>query len=236
MTIETLFPEVCNLFGDSKNEEYLRMTVPDAGFIDDALPDEPYFVRNAPDLMLIGSMTEKLQRQITEKLRPYTDRIRELIDSGTVILATGNAGEIFMKHISYVTEKIETDGLGLINLTVKTDLFNRLNGKVLGKSDDLDIVGFQSRFSQVYGDNSASPFLKVERGVGYNTGNTKYEGVRLNNLFCTSVLGPLLPNNPLFTERLLSLAGTKADAAFREEALAAYEQRLKEFRDPTTEF
>ena len=34
----------------------------------------------------------------------------------------------------------------------------------------------------------------------------------------------------------VSVAGTKADAAFREEALAAYEQRLKEFRDPTTEF
>ncbi len=236
MTTETLFPEVCNLFGDSKNEEYLRLTLPDAAFIDDELPDEPYFVKNTPDLILIGSMTEKLQRQIIEKLRPYTARIRELIDSGTVILATGNAGEIFMKHISYVTEKIETDGLGLLDLTVKTDLFNRLNGKVLGKYDDLDVVGFQSRFSQVYGDNGSSPFITVERGAGYNTDNAKYEGIRLNNLICTSLLGPLLPDNPLFTERLLSLAGVKAEAAFREEALAAYEQRLKEFRDPSTEF
>ena len=36
--------------------------------------------------------------------------------------------------------------------------------------------------------------------------------------------------------RYIILTGTKAEAAFRPQAMAAYEQRLKEFRDPKTEF
>ena len=55
-------------------------------------------------------------------------------------------------------------------------------------------------------------------------------------LICTSLLGPILPLNPLFTEYLLGLCGVKAEAAHREAALAAYEQRLQEFRDPKTTF
>lgn len=235
MTIEVLFAEVCNLCGDAQNVEYLRQTLPDAEVIDTALPDKPCFADHTPDLIYMGNMSERIQRRVIETLRPYINRLRELIDGGTVMLFTGNAGEVLMKHVSYVTEKIETDGLGLLDLTVKTDWFNRYNGKTLGKCGDIDVLGFRSQFSFVYGDNSQCAFLRVERGIGSNP-DSKYEGARVNNLFCTALLGPILPNNPLFTEYLLSLAGTPARAAFREQAMAAYDQRLKEFRDPKTEF
>ncbi|MBQ7689523.1 MAG: hypothetical protein IJT27_09945 [Clostridia bacterium] len=235
MTVEILFSEVCNLFGDTKNVQYLKQTLPQAEFIETALTDTPYFANAAPDLIYIGGMTENTQRRVIAKLFPLKGRLQALIDAGTVILATGNAGEVFMKHISYVTERIETDGLGLVDLTVKTNLFDRFNGKVLGRFEDMDIVGFKSQFSFVYGDNEKNPFVRVQRGIGYNR-KSKLEGVRINNFFCTSLLGPLLPNNPLFTEYLLKLAGADTPAAFRKEAMAAYEQRLKEFRDPTTKF
>ena len=235
MTVEILFSEVCNRFGDTKNVQYLKQTLPQAEFIETALTDTPYFANAAPDLIYIGGMTENTQRRVIAKLFPLKGRLQALIDAGTVILATGNAGEVFMKHISYVTERIETDGLGLVDLTVKTNLFDRFNGKVLGRFEDMDIVGFKSQFSFVYGDNEKNPFVRVQRGIGYNR-KSKLEGVRINNFFCTSLLGPLLPNNPLFTEYLLKLAGADTPAAFRKEAMAAYEQRLKEFRDPTTKF
>lgn len=235
MTAEVLFPEVCNLFGDSKNEEYLRLTLPDAEFIDTDLLTRPYFADNTPDLILMGSMTENTQRRVIETLRPYAERLQALIDGGTVILATGNAGEVFMKHISYVTEEIETDGLGLVDLTVKTDLFRRMNGKVIGTFEDIVMVGFRSQFSLWYGDNSKNAIVKVERGWGLNP-DSKLEGARLNNLFCTALLGPILPDNPLFCEYLLALCGVKAEAACKKEAMTAYEQRIKEFRDPKTEF
>ena len=235
MTIEVLFAEVCNLCGDAQNVEYLKQTLPDAEVIHTALLDRPWFADHTPDLLYMGNMSERIQRRVIGTLRPYKDRLRELIGGGTVMLFTGNAGEVLMKHISYVTEKIETDGLGLLDLTVKTDWFNRYNGKTLGKCGDVDVIGFRSQFSMVYGDNTKNAFLTVERGIGINP-ESRYEGARVNNLFCTALLGPILPNNPPFTEYLLSLTGTPAKAAFREQAMAAYEQRLKEFRDPKTEF
>ena len=235
MTIEVLFPEVCNLCGDAQNAVYLQQTLPDAQVIETSLLDRPFFADHTPDMIYMGNMSERIQRRAVETLRPYRDRLKELIDGGTVMLFTGNAGEVLMKHISYVTEKIELDGLGILDLTVKTDWFDRYNGKVLGKCGDLDVIGYRSQFSMVYGDNSQCAFLKVERGIGINP-ESKFEGARVNSLFVTAVLGPILPNNPLFTEYLISLTGTQAQAAFREQAMAAYEQRLSEFRDPKTEF
>ncbi len=233
--IEILFGEICNLYGDAQNAVYLKQTLPGETFIETPLDGKPYFLNNTPNLILLGGMSEHTQRKVIEKLKPFKDRIKELIDAGTVFLCTGNAGEIFTKHISYVTEKIETDALGLFNLTVKTDWFKRYNGKVLGTADGVTVTAFRSSFSFIYGDNSDCYFLKAERGCGINP-DTKLEGMRRNNLICTSLLGPLLPVNPLFTEYLLKLAGYDAKAAFRSEAMDAYEQRLKEFRDPKTVF
>lgn len=235
MVIEVLFREVCGLYGDAQNATYLEKTLPDATFIYTRLTEEPYFVQNKPDMILIGSMSESTQRRVIEKLMPWKDRILELVDAGTVILATGNSGEIFCNEIQYVTEEITTQGLGIFDLTVKTNLFDRYNGKVLGKFENMTIVGFRSQFSQLYGDNTNCSFVQCIRGDGINR-ESKLEGMRRNNLFCTQILGPILPINPLFCEHLIRLASGEANAAFKEAAMDAYEQRIKEFNDPKVLF
>lgn len=235
MTVEILFSEVCSLYGDSQNPEYLKATLPQAEFIFTSLLDEPYFVNNTPNLIYIGGMSENTQRRVIEKLRPYKARIEELIDNGTPFLATGNATEVFTKHISYITEEIETDGLGIFDFTVKNDLFKRYNGKVLGETENMKIVGFRSSFSFIYGDNSNCHFLKVIRGDGINK-DSKLEGIRKNNFIGTSLLGPILPLNPEFTEYFIQLSGVEAKAAYRDAAMAAYNQRIKEFEDEKTVF
>lgn len=235
MTIEILFQEVCGLYGDSQNPTYLEATLPDAQFIYTKLTDVPYFVDNKPDIVYIGCMSESTQRRVIEALKPHKDRICELIDSGTPILATGNAGEIFTKSISYVSEGVETEALGIFDLKVKTDLFSRYNSMVLGELQDLKIVGFRSQFSFLYGDNSDNYFIKCVRGDGINP-QSKLEGMRKNNLICTQLLGPILPLNPLFCEYFIGLTGKQVPAAFRESAMNAYEQRLKEFSDPKIPF
>ena len=93
MTVEILFQEVCGLYGDSQNPTYLQATLPDAEFIYTKLTDIPYFVENTPDLIYIGCMSEATQRRVIDKLSAYKDRLCQLIDLGTPILATGNAGE-----------------------------------------------------------------------------------------------------------------------------------------------
>lgn len=235
MTIEILFNEVCGLYGDAQNAAYLQATLPEAEFIYTSLTEEPWFVKNTPDMILIGSMSEATQRRVIEKLLPLKERIEELIDAGIPILATGNAGEIFAKTIHYKTEKITADALGLFDLTVETDLFDRYNGKVLGEFEGMEIVGFRSQFSFLYGDNSENYFVKCRRGKGINR-DSGLEGMRKNNLICTQILGPILPLNPQFCEYFISLTGHTATAAYRDAAMAAYDQRLKEFKDPKVPF
>ena len=235
MKIEVLFGEVCGLYGDAQNTTYLKATLPEAEFIETKLTQTPWFADNDPDMLLIGSMSERNQRRVIQKLMPYKDRLLQLIEKGTVILATGNACEIFCQHINYQTEKLECDGLGIVPLTVENKYFGRYNGKVLAEFEGMQIVGFRSQFSFLYGDNSQNYFLKVLRGDGINK-ESKLEGFRINNLIGTQLLGPILPLNPLFCEYLLKLTGVDASAAFRREAMAAYDQRVKEFTDPNVKF
>ena len=235
MIVEILFQEVCGLYGDSQNATYLQATLPNAEFIFTRLTDTPYFVKNKPDLIYIGCMSESTQRRVIEKLLPLKERIIELINSGVPFLATGNAGEIFTKQINYVTEGLHIDGLGVFDLEVKTDLFKRYNGMVLGKLGEIKIVGFRSQFSFIYGNNADNYFIECLRGDGIHPGS-KLEGMRKNNLICTQLLGPILPLNPLFCEYFIGLCGVEAKAAYRESAMDAYTQRLKEFNDPKVPF
>lgn len=235
MIIEVLFSEVCGLYGDFQNPKYLEAALPDARFIYTSLTDTPYFVDHDVNMLYIGTMSEETQRRVIKKLLPFKDRLWELVNRDVPILATGNAGEVLMKHITYVTEEQETDGLGLLDFTVKTDLFNRRNGKIIGEAAGITVVGFRSQFSAVFGDNSQSFFLKCERGEGINH-DTDLEGIRVRNLICTQMIGPLLPLNPQFTEYFIGLAGVKTTAAFRDAAMDAYNQRVLEFRDPNVAF
>ena len=235
MVVEILFPESCNLYGDGLNVQYLRQTLPDAEFICTPITDEPYFVKHDPDFIYLGGTSESIQRRIIEKLMPLKDRILELVDKGIVFLATGNAGEIFTRKISYVSEKLEVDGLGIFDLEVKTNWFDRFNGKVLGTAAGIKVVGFRTQFSFLYGDNSKNYFLECTRGVGINR-ESHLEGMRRNNLICTQLIGPLLVLNPLLCKYLLELCGCDAQPAHWDAAMAAYEQRVKEFEDPSTKF
>lgn len=235
MVVEILFQEVCGLYGDSQNPVYLQASLPNATFIYTKITDTPYFVENTPDLIYIGCMSESTQRRVINILMPFKERILELIDAGIPILATGNACEIFAQRIDYITEDIHVDGLGVFDFSVKTDYFNRYNGMVLGEFENIKLVGFRSQFSFIYGDNSSHYFLKCIRGHGIHPGSS-LEGMRKHNLFCTQLIGPILPLNPLFCEYLMRLCGVKSAAAFRETAMQAYEQRLKEFNDPKTQF
>lgn len=235
MKIEVLFAEVCNLTGDYQNVVYLQQTLPEAEFVFTSLTQEPDFISSRPDMIYMGTMTEDAQRRVIEKLMPHKARLAQLIDDGVVFLMTGNACEVFCSRIDYVTEQKQAEGLGLFDLVAKTDLFKRYNGKFLGDVDGITVVGFRSQFSFLYGDNSACYFGRNQRSVGINP-DTDLEGIRRNNFFGTNIQGPILPLNPLFCEHLIRLAGGDATAAHRDAAMSAYNQRLKEFRDPSVKF
>ena len=78
MTVEILFPEACSLFGDKENATYLQASLPDAQFVYTPLTDTPYFAQNTPDMIYIGSMSERVQRRVIETLLPLKARLAEL--------------------------------------------------------------------------------------------------------------------------------------------------------------
>lgn len=226
MQIEILYPEVCNLFGDTGNMRYLKKCLPDAEFVETKLLDEPLFAKAAPALIYMGSMSEKSQLRVIERLRPYRERLAELIDAGTCFLFTGNSMEVLGEYIEADGEKIE--GLKILKICAKRDMKHRLNSIFLGTFEETEIVGFHSRFSTAKSEEQG--FAKVVRGSG-NAAGDAFEGVRRNNFFGTYLLGPILVLNPDFTLYLMKLMGAEGGLAFEETAREAYERRLAEFKD-----
>lgn len=235
MIIEVLFGEICNLYGDPQNAEYLSQTLPQAEVIHTSLDSVPYFADNKPDFVLIGSMSDNMHLPVIEKLKQYKQRIIDLIDDDVVFLVTGSACEVFCNSIENVTLETKVEGLGIIPFDAKINWFDRYNGKVLGRFKDMMLTGFKSQFSMLYGDHNANEFVSVDRGIGINR-DSKLEGYNYHNFFVTQMLGPILPLNPEFCEYLISLSGESATAAFKEEAMDAYNQRIKEFSDPKIKF
>ena len=95
MKIEVLFPEICNLYGDLANVTYLSRCIPEAEKVNTSLKDEPLFAKEKPDLIYMGTTTEKGQMLAIEALSKYSDDIRERIGQRTTLMVTGNTQKIF---------------------------------------------------------------------------------------------------------------------------------------------
>lgn len=236
MIIEILYPEICNLFGDMGNMNYLRRCLPEAGFISTPFGTEPLFASEAPDLIYMGPTTEKYQEKIIAQLSPFRVRLKELIEGDTPMLFTGNAGEVLFETIeNWDGGKISA--LDLLPFTARRSRYDRYNGLVLGRFQDrFDTMGFQSQFTFWYGDNSSCSFVSCKRGIGLNPQSNK-EGIVRHRLIVTSQLGPILVNNPDLTRYLLEMMGAgDADVAFEGEIRTAYDLRMQEFLNPKTKF
>lgn len=232
--IEVLFSEVCNLYGDLFNIKYLQKSIKEVECIYTSLTDEPKFVTEDVDLIYMAPMTEKTQEIVIQKLKPYKDRIKELIEKNKVFLLTGNAFEVFGKYIEN-EDGTKIDGLDIIPIYAKRRMMNRFNSLFLGKIEDIKIVGFKAQFSMSYGDNSNNYVFESIKGSGINT-ESKYEGYRVNNFIGTYLLGPILVLNPYFTKYILKLMGQEESVAFEDVAIETYKKRLEEFEKLNREF
>ncbi|MDR2501756.1 MAG: hypothetical protein LBC78_00705 [Oscillospiraceae bacterium] len=234
MIIEALYPEICNLFGDRANVSYFARAA-GARVIETPLGAPPAFTRERVDLVYLGSMTERSQEYAIGALREYADALRARIASGGAIFATGNALELFCERI--MADGGEIAALGILPASARRFLPRRYNGLYLGSFEDIKIVGFNSRFSEIADGGGAPSLFKTERGAGRDGRPLSDEGFRVNNFLATYLLGPLLILNPPFTKKLLrSLGASICSLPFEDAAMASYEKRLREFSDPKTGF
>ena len=223
--VELLFPELCNIYGESYNVEYLRRCSDEIEVINTNHMDTPAFVNEDVDMIYLGCTTERKQEQIIGILSQYRDRIIELIDKGVIFLATGNAVEIFGNYIEDAGRKI--DALGIFDFySVRYMSRDRHNSQFIGTFDDITVLGHRSQFSFAYGDFDDN-FIDIQKGFGMNP-DTKKEGVRRNNFYGTYSLGPFLILNPLFAKKLMRIMGIDDTLCFEKEIVEAYEYRLTE--------
>ena len=116
-------------------------------------------------------------------------------------------------------------------------MFDRYNSIFVGDFEGIEIIGFRDQFALQYGNNTDTYFAKAIRGDGLNK-NSKLEGVKIKNFIGTSILGPILVLNPIFTKYYLQniLGIENAEIAYEQDAMEAYEKRLSEFKDPKRTF
>ena len=230
MKIEILFPEFCNLFGDTYNMIYLEKTLPDAEFIRTRIGGAVRFTEEPVDLVYMGPMTERMQERVIEKLRPLKAKIQAVIDRGTVFLFTGNALEVFGDYIEN-EDGSRIECLGLYRLFAKRDMMHRHNSDFEGTFEGETVMGFKTQFTMAYTPDESLGLFKKVKGIGLNR-KAAWEGIRLHNFFGTYLVGPILVMNPPFTKYLLRLLGAgDVPLAFEKENMEAYAQRKKDFAE-----
>lgn len=227
--IEVLFPEVCNLYGETFNIKYLERCIDDVETINTALTDTPRFVSEDINMIYMAPMPESIQELAIKKLEPYKKRIKELIDKKAVFLLVGNAVEVFGKYIEN-EDGSKIEALGVLDLYAKRDMMHRHNSAFIGQFGNIEVIGYKSQFTMVYTDNTENYFAKVEKGIGINK-ESKLEGIRVNNLIGTYLLGPILVLNPLLTKKILEMLGIKEPKLkYEADLIDAYQKRLEEIR------
>ena len=230
MKIEILYPEFCNLNGDMGNIKYLKKCLPEAELIETSINDKPKFIQQSDiSLVYMGTLSERSQEIVITKLKPYTELIKQKIEQNQLFLFTGNSVEILGKYIEN-EDGSRIEALGIFDIFAKRNMMHRHNSFFLGKYKEIEILGFKSQFTMLYGNNEENYFIKTDMGIGINE-QTKLEGIHQNNFFATYIIGPILVLNPYFTLELLKLMGVKKPKlAFENEVIEAYKIRLKKFK------
>lgn len=227
--IEVLYPEYNNLYGDRGNCEYLQKKLSLAGYqvqvIETSIFDSPSFISEKVDILLLGPCQEKHQLIELEALKKHSEALARRIENGGVILATGNAFEVFGDYIEDPKGE-KHHCLKMFPYYAKQFSRLRYNDCSVGEFEGMQITGFKNLLSHSYGENP-SPFLTMKKGAGMNK-DTSLEGVHKNNLFATYHTGPILPLNPQFTDYLIKLADKDYVGVELEYETRAYEARIKE--------
>lgn len=203
LTILHLYPDCMSLYGEYANVAVLRrhleamevgVTVRIAG-LDDVLDF------NGVGFVYMGAGTERGQKWALTALAPYAQGLKDLLDTGTPALFTGNAMEILGASVTDQAGKV-WPGLGLADFTtVETD--KRTPEDVVAHTPlwEVPAVGFMNKCSHTVGVTTPL-FDCLTLGEG-NQGEGDGEGFVSGNLFATHLTGPVLVKNPAFLRLII---------------------------------
>lgn len=229
MKIEILYPQICCLYGDKGNTKLLQYCLPEAEFIYTDLNDKPAFLEGDVDLCCMYSMSEQSQELALDRLMAWKDDISNIFHNGkTTFLFLGNSMELLGKYIER-EDGSRVEGLNVFDIYSVRHTPNRRNTLLKLNFEQMELLGYTSRFSDVFGITEDIAMAEVQIGVG-SDGKGQIEGIRKGNIIATYMLGPLLVSNPDFTKWLLKKIGCHKDVLpFEEDLYKAYDVKKKEF-------
>ncbi len=241
MKVEILFSELY-LYGDLFNAKYLHEMLPDADFIWTSYQDEPAFGSCPVDLIYIGSLPDHLHEVLVEKLRPHVPALREALQKGTIVLATGNAADLFGATIVQDTKTFPA--LGMFPYEARGTYELRYNSWLMGSftadppkdgSRSIPIIGNKSEYSVLFTKETGHALFQLNLGLGLNY-EAGLEGYHDGNFYATKMLGPFLIMNPLFSEYFLHEVLKQKDAPLphKKELLKAFNARSKKLLSNVT--
>lgn len=230
-----LYPDLMNLYGEYANVAALRRSLERQGaevvVRTGTLYQDIDF--SGADFLYMGAGTESAQLTALEDLRRYESAVRAALERGVVVLATGNAMELFGRSITG-PDGAEHAGLGLFPFRTTVSGTERIQGDCLavGAATGQVTVGFVNKASQT--TDVEHPLFRMEHGPGNNAG-TAEDGVWEGSFYGTHLIGPLLMKNPhvnaYFTELLCRRAGLPYQPQGCPHEQRAYEVTLRALQE-----
>ena len=203
-----LYPSHMNIYGDRGNilclqrrcrlrNIELQVTPLEVG--NALLPD-------AFDLLFIGGAQDREQRLVAEDLLATKGGLREAVEDGVVFLGVCGGYQLSGRFYRGATGE-EMRGAGVFDLYTlhPGPSSRRLIGNLAAEWEGGSLTGFENHGGRTNLGSGVEPLARVVRGYG-NDGSSGFEGARHKNAFGSYLHGPLLPKNPAFADRLISLA------------------------------
>lgn len=209
------YKDVMNLYGEYANITLLKSHLRDQGV--EVIVDEINTIKDVNslsdyDFIYIGAGTEQRQKLALTDLMTRKDELIAHINSGAIVLFTGNACELLGKSIRDASGT-EYEALGVGDFTtVETDT-KRTLADCYGRMNGIDeaIVGFINRAS-ITNNNIATTFdMNLLAGDSLSI---QKEGFCYKNTYGTHLIGPLLVKNPSLLDFFVKKIVQRQDADF----------------------
>lgn len=206
LRIAHLYAHFLNIYGDRGNILSLcqrarwrgiEVTVEPVGLNQKIDPD--YF-----DLYLIGGGQDKQQIVIADDLHKHRQTLKAAVDSGAVILSICGGYQL-LGHYYRPHEGPELKGISLLSAYTIAGNRRMIGNVVIEQKDGSNLVGFENHSGKTFLESGVEALGKIVVGNG-NNGEDGLEGAVQGTVFGTYLHGSLLPKNPQFADRLLSMS------------------------------
>ena len=211
-----LYYDFMNLYGDNGNVRIMEKRLKDQGFDVDVVKktvtdDDISF--DGFDLIYCGSGTESRRFEAVKHLKRFEKGFKEAVLAGTPVLFTGNAWGMLGRSITALNGE-KTEGIGLFDLDVREEIKKRFTGDAVESADGFDrqFIGFINKCDVI--DGFDDYLFKVTKTIGQIPYTS--DGVKKENLFGISLIGPVLVKNPFYAKYLTKLITEKRKMSYRE--------------------